>query len=224
MRASVLWTGGKDSALALYKASLAGHEIVNLLTFAPRSAVFLAHPISFMKYQAEAMGISHVKVITDPPLEDGYESAIRSFKEKYKIGALITGDISQVDSMPNWVRQRCAGTSIDVLTPLWGMERSGLFKELISLRFKVIISCVKLGSLGGEWLGRELDDDALEDLKKIHAKTGLDICGENGEYHTMVLDGPLFRKTLSVGGYSKHETDSVMYIKPKDITLVAKVI
>ncbi len=222
MRAAVLWTGGKDSALALYKAHLSGHEIINLLTFAPESADFLAHPVSFMKYQAEAIGISHIEAIIDEPIEDAYEYAIRSFKNKYNVRALITGDMADVRGMPNWVRQRCAGNDIEVLTPLWGGERSEIFKELISYGFKAIISCVKKESLGEEWLGRELNDGLFEDLRKIHAETGIDICGEQGEYHTLVLDGPMFKKSINIGSYSKGMTDVVMYIKPKDITLSKK--
>ena len=214
MRASVLWTGGKDSALAFYKARMAGHEIINLLTFVPKKADFLAHPLSFMKYQAEAMGISHVEVIVDGPIESAYEDAIRTFKDKYKVEALVTGDIAEVNGMPNWIRQRCEGNDIEVVTPLWGGERCELFKELISLGFKAIISCVKKGSLGEGWLGRELNDGSLKELSKIHVESGLDICGENGEYHTLVFDGPIFKKRVIIGNYSKHANDSVMYIKP----------
>lgn len=222
MKAAILWTGGKDSSLAFHRARLAGHEIVGLLTFVPEDADFLAHPVSFMKYQAEAIGIPHYEVIIKPPIEDAYEKAIRSFKERLKIDAVVTGDIAGVDGHPNWVRQRCARNNIEVLTPLWGFDRYRLFAELLSSGFKMIVSCIKKGSLPEEWLGRELDNSALESLRGISSRTALDICGEQGEYHTLVLDGPFFKKSVMIGSCSKHANKSVMYIKPREITLMTK--
>ncbi|MCX5714969.1 MAG: diphthine--ammonia ligase, partial [Candidatus Omnitrophica bacterium] len=191
MRATVLWTGGKDSALAFHKARLAGYEIVNLLTFVPEKADFLAHPLPFIKYQAEAIGMPHHEVVIEAPVEGGYEKAIRAFKDKHKIDAFITGDIAEVNGLPNWIRERCRNSGVDVLTPLWGANRREVFMELLSSGFKVIISCVKTGCLDEEWLGRELDKKALSELIAIGNKTGLDICGEQGEYHTLALDGPI---------------------------------
>lgn len=223
MRATVLWTGGKDSVIAFHKARLARYEIVNLLTFVPREANFLAHPLRFMKYQAEAINMPHYEAIVDAPLEDSYKKAIRLFKDKHKIDILITGDIAEVNGLPNWVREMCKDSGIEVLTPLWGADRRETFTELLSCGFKAVISCLKIGCLGEEWLGRELDKKALDELSAISDKTGLDICGEQGEYHTLVLDGPIFKKNITIGNYSKHMTDSVMYIKPRDITLSVKI-
>lgn len=222
MRASILWTGGKDSAFVFYKARTAGWEIVNLLTFVPKNALFLAHPLSFMGYQAESIGIPHYEVVVEAPLEDGYEKAIRSFRDKYKIDALITGDIAEVDSQPNWIRQRSANSGIKVITPLWGSDRYRLFTEMLACGFKAVVSCIKKGCLTEEWLGKELDGKALADLRGISNETGLDICGENGEYHTLTIDGPIFTKSLIIGGFSKHENESLQYIKPYNITLADK--
>ena len=222
MRATVLWTGGKDSALAFYKARLAGYDVVNLLTFVPKKADFFAHPVLFMKYQADAIGIKHYEELVEPPLEDAYEKAIRCFRNKHKIDVLITGDIAEVDGQPNWIRQRCVDNNIEVIMPLWGADRRQAFEELLSRGFKAMISCIKKGCLAEDWLGRELDKKSLDDLDKINNKTGLDICGENGEYHTLVVDGPLFKKRLVVGKFSKHKNDSLMYIKPSNVTLREK--
>lgn len=224
MRATVLWTGGKDSSLAFYKACIAGYDIINLLTFVPRHADFLAHPLYFMKYQAEAIGIPHYEAVVDMPFKNAYEYAIMSFKEKFDIGALITGDIAEVEDQPNWIRQRCAHNDIEVVTPLWGADRHKLFTELLCHGFKTIISCIKKGCLTEEWLGRELDRKALDDLREVSGKTGLDICGEQGEYHTLVVDGPLFKKHIVIGDYSKHASDSLMYIRPHDVTLADEII
>jgi diphthamide synthase (EF-2-diphthine--ammonia ligase) len=101
-RAMVLWTGGKDSSLAFYKAKAAGYDIVGLVTFVPLDGEFLAHPLSFMKYQAEALGVPHYAVEIREPFKASYEQAISSLKEKYDIDTLVTGDIAEVDGLPNW--------------------------------------------------------------------------------------------------------------------------
>ena len=213
MRSAVLWTGGKDSALAFYKARLTGREITSLLTFIPKDTPFLAHPLTFMKYQAKAIGVPHYEAVVDAPLKDNYEKAIRSFRDKYKIDALITGDIAEVDGQPNWIRQRCEHNGIEVLTPLWGADRYKILSEFLSYGFRAIISCIKIGSLAEEWLGRELDKESLDCLVSLSGKTGIDICGENGEYHTLVFDGPIFKKSVVIGNYSKDANDSVMHIR-----------
>lgn len=219
MRSTLLWTGGKDSSLAFYKAQLAGYEVVSLLTFVRGGADFLAHPVSFMKYQAKAMGLPHYEIAINPPFEDTYEKAIRFIRKKHKIDVLITGDIAEIDGHPNWIRERSMNFDINVVTPLWGANRYQLLTEFLSYGFRAIISCIKRGCLTEEWLGRELDGEALDKLREISGKTGLDICGERGEYHTLVLDGPLFKKSVIIGNYSRDANDSVAYIKPYNVTL-----
>src|SRR3989304_8470090 len=102
--AAVLWTGGKDCSLALYEAKSLGHEVGSLVTFIPREPKFLAHPISFMKYQAEALKLPHYTMEINEPFKESYENAIHSLRERFGIDTLITGDISEVDGNPNWIR------------------------------------------------------------------------------------------------------------------------
>ena len=81
---------------------------------------------------------------------------------------------------------------------LWGCDRFELLNRLLSCKFRAIFSCVKKPWFTDEWLGKELNKDSLDKLGMINAKTGLDISGEQGEYHTLVLDGPPFRKSISI--------------------------
>ena len=208
--------------MAFYKAQLAGHEVASLLTFIPRKANFLAHPLPFMKYQSKAIGVPHHEAVLDAPLEKSYEKAIRSFKEKHKIDALITGDMSEVEGHQSWIRQRCERNSIEVITPLWGADRCRALSEFISCGFRAIISYIKIGCLTEEWLCREINEKYLNDMVSLNNRTGIDMCGENGEYHTLVLDGPLFKKRIIVGNYAKHITESAMYAKPQNVTLSIK--
>src|SRR3972149_9589964 len=95
-RAAVLWTGGKDCSMAFYKAELSGYKIEKLVTFTPRKGKFLAHPLSFMKYQAQALATQHLQVIIEEPFKQNYKKAILSLRDRYGIEILATGDIAEV--------------------------------------------------------------------------------------------------------------------------------
>ena len=190
--AVVLWTGGKDSALALDEARRAGLGIAGLVTFAPREGAFRAHPIPVMEAQAHALGLPHRVVRLEPPLDAAYR---RAFEELAAGGAthLVTGDIALVDGRPNWVRERAAGLPLEVATPLWGRDRAGLLALLEERGFRVVISCVR-PPLPRDLCGRPLDRAAKDVLRAA----GADLCGENGEFHTLVLDGPGFAGALEL--------------------------
>jgi diphthine-ammonia ligase len=220
---AVSWTGGKDSSLALYEAGVSGCEVNCLVTFAPHQERFLAHPIALMRSQALALGLPHYVVHVDEPFERGYENAISSLKEERGIDVLVTGDISEVaghDS--NWMVDRCKRCGVDVLRPLWHRDRLELLNALLSFGFKVVFSCVRRPWFTEEWLGLELSRDSLGRLRELSERTGLDMCGEQGEYHTWVLDGPRFRKGIRVASFSKHVKNSIMYILPENLELVEK--
>lgn len=221
-RAIVLWTGGKDSSLALYQAKRSGCEIAALVTFVPAEKEFLAHPLNVLKSQAEALEIPHHTVEIREPFKEGYEKAISGLKEKYKIDALITGDIAEVDGHPNWIRECSQPSGVEVLTPLWSCEREELLDRLFAHQFKIIFSCVKKPWFTPDWLGKELNRDTLTQLRDLNLRTGLDICGENGEYHTLVLDGPLFKRTLEIKRYANCEKDFLMYSDICEIVLQEK--
>ncbi len=221
-KAVVLWTGGKDSVLALYEARLSGYEIVNLVTFIPEGADFLAHPIPFMEAQARALELPHRTMTISEPFKENYEKALSSIKNSFEIDALVTGDISQVDGYPNWIRECSLPSGVTVLTPLWDLDRLMILNRLLSFGFQVIFSGVKKPWLTEEWLGQEINSLSIEKLQVIGRKTGLDLCGEQGEYHSLVLDGPPFFKRIEVKTWSKGIKDSMRYLKIDDWVLQEK--
>jgi len=219
-KAAMLWTGGKDSSLSLYEAKLLGYDIQCLITFIPKKPKFLAHPLNFMKYQATALDIPHYTFEIIEPFKANYKKAIQSLKNKYHISTLITGDIAEVNNEPNWIRECCKDLSVNVLTPLWGTDRRKLIDRLLSYKFKIIFSLVKKPWFTVEWLGREIDKNSLEELEILSMETGLDVCGENGEYHTLALDGPIFQKSIRIDKYSKEAKDSLIYMDIQKVSVV----
>jgi diphthine-ammonia ligase len=99
-----------------------------------------------------------------------------------------------------------------VVRPLWGREREELLHRLLALRFRVVFSCVKTQWLPEDWLGRELDSDAVEELRAIRRQNGLDLCGENGEYHTLVTDAPFLRKCVRIVSWLRRSKNSLTYM------------
>ena len=115
---AVSWTGGKDSSLALHEAEASGCRINCLVTFAPSNERLLAHPVAFMKLQAQALGLPHHVIEVKEPFEQNYENAILSLKEGRGIDALVTGDIGEVAGQsPEWMVGRGARCGVDVLGP-----------------------------------------------------------------------------------------------------------
>lgn len=211
--AAVLWTGGKDSALALHEAWRTGCRVRCLVTFAPPEAEFLAHPLAFMQLQAEALGLPHFRWPVHAPFHEGYEAGLRWLKETMGIDTVVTGDIADVGGHPNWIRERSRPVGMDVITPLWGRDRSELLERLLALRFKVIISCIDTRWLTADWVGRELDPSAIAGLRAVRDRNGLDLCGEEGEYHTLVTDAPDFHRPLRLAASQVRERDGLAYLE-----------
>jgi len=217
--AAVLWTGGKDSCLALYEAILQGFQVERLVTFAPAEAQFHAHPLAFLQLQAQALGLPHHVMEIAEPYETTYRNAISTLRQRWGIGALVTGDTGEVNGHPNWISQCCAGSHTTVLTPLWGRGGTALLNRVISEGFKAIFSCVRKPWLTPEWLGRELDPEAVAELSALARRRGFDVCGEQGEYHTLILDGPLFAQRICIDACQAKTDEDLSYIEIRELSL-----
>jgi diphthine-ammonia ligase len=217
--AAVLWTGGKDSCLALHEALLQGLRVEHLVTFAPAEARFHAHPLPVQQLQARALGLSHHVLEIHEPYETTYRNAMSTLRQRWGIDTLVTGDIAEVNGHPNWIRQCCAGSHTAVLTPLWGHDGRELLDRFVSAGFKAIFSCVREPWLTPEWLGRELDTAAVAELSLLARRRGLDVCGEQGEYHTLVLDGPLFAQRICIDGCLTKTGENLSYLDSLELSL-----
>ncbi|MFY0629475.1 MAG: diphthine--ammonia ligase [Flavobacteriaceae bacterium] len=207
--AAVLWTGGKDCALAFYKAQLEGYSITHLVTFTPENPNFVAHSLLLMEEQVESIGLPHIKVLVKNPMKESYEDGIARLKNQYDIETLITGDIDEIENHGNWIEERSQKSGMHVHNPLWKKNRKELLNELIHLNFNVIFTLVKKPFFNTNWVGRKIDLEVIRKLEKLE----VDLCGENGEYHTMVLNAPFFQKEISTQSFQVKEEDQYYYLK-----------
>jgi uncharacterized protein (TIGR00290 family) len=200
-----------------------GYKISCLVTFSPSHGSLLAHPLDFIKLQGQALGLPHYLHDVHEPFDRSYEDAIASLRDQQGIDTLVTGDIGEVAGHdPNWIVKRGMHCGVDVLRPLWHRERLELLEKLLTLRFKVVFSCVKSPWFTDEWIGLELSPGLVERLRQMSERTGLDICGEQGEYHTLVLDGPPFKKRIHIESYSKRAEGTVTYMALENLRISEK--
>ncbi|MFQ2321162.1 Dph6-related ATP pyrophosphatase [Aeromonas dhakensis] len=211
-RVILLWSGGKDAMQALCHAREAGHQVVALATFAPPSPRFLAHPLSQVRRQAAALGLPHLLVTIEAPFDLGYERALTKLKEEWQLDGVVTGDIDSVAGAPNWIRERCRPLGLTVHTPLWQQPREALLADLLARGIVAHLSCVDTRFLPPEWVGRTLDAATLAELQQLAATRGFDACGEQGEYHTMVTDGPGFAAPLVLGRWQVARQEHLAYL------------
>ena len=194
MKAAVLWTGGKDSALALHR-SLNLYDIKRLICFVPAdNRQFYAHPTQLMALQAQKIGIPIEFVPISEPYKLSYLRQIEAIRDR-GIEMLITGDISTVGGMPNWIDEVAAGL-VGVDKPLWELDRYAILDTLTSNKFEVICSLSYKKYFQLTITGRYLDSELISELKQLP----IDPCGEQGEYHTWVLNAPFFNVPVQLEG------------------------
>lgn len=195
-KAFVSFSGGKDSVLAFYNA-IKHHKIkvAYLLNMLSEDGIHSrSHHlyVSTLKTQAEAIGIPILqRKARWEDYEGEFKKVLADFK-KLGVNFGIFGDID-VEEHKDWVERVCRENGLHPILPLWKRQRLSLMEEFITCGFKAIIVGVKCDCMGKEWLGRKLDKQFVEDMKSL---PDVDLCGENGEYHTFVYDGPIFKKPV----------------------------
>ncbi|MDD5014838.1 MAG: diphthine--ammonia ligase [Atribacterota bacterium] len=188
------WSGGKDSCLSLYYALKQGGVPKKLLTMLIENGErSRSHglPLNLLKKQSESLNIPLSTYATSwEDYETNFITALREIKES-GINLGVFGDID-IEDHKKWVKKVCNKTNILEYLPLWKKPRRKIVQEFFDNGFKAIIVAVKDKLLDKELLGRELD----KSLIRILGKKGVDLAGENGEYHTMVTGGPIFKSDI----------------------------
>jgi len=198
MKLIASWSGGKDSAFALHKAIQQGHNVQNLLIMMQDKGKSNFHMISteLLDAQSAAIGIPITKTPTTPETyEQKFTNALQNAKENGAEG-IITGDIYDVAlHETGWLDKITKEIGLKPVRPLWHRDTTEVLDEFINEGFKATVVRVKKDLLGMEYLGKTLNRQFYNDLKKLG---NIDLCGERGEYHTFVTDGPIFKKQIEI--------------------------
>jgi len=226
MKVVMSWSGGKESCLACYKAISESFEVSHLLNFVSESGRCVGHGIDpkLARAQSQALGIPIIqRIVTSDTHEGEFKKAIRELKQKGIEGAVF-GDIQDIP-LPlheGWIDRVCSESGIKPIKPLWGRDPKQILSQFINEGFEALIIKVKANLFGKEWLGRKIDEVFVKDLEKLQEKIDFNLCGELGEYHTFVYDGPLFRKRLRIFDFEKTLTEACWFLDIKSYGIVEK--
>jgi uncharacterized protein (TIGR00290 family) len=195
MRVVSLWSGGKDSCFACYKAIIEGHQVVSLFNFIEKDEkTSLSHGLSpeIIEKQARSIGIPLMqKAMPKATYREDFKKLVLEWKEKENIRGVVFGDI-YLQEHKDWIDKVCAESNVEAIFPIWMIDTKELAEKIIDSGFKAIVVSVRADIEASEkWLGSIIDKDFIQGLAP-----GIDPCGENGEFHTFVFDGPLFKQPV----------------------------
>ncbi len=220
---AALITGGKDSALALYKAMNQGYTVAFLVTMIPkRSDSWMFHypNIELADLFAEAVGISHVKAETSGEKETELED-LKKVLASLDIEGVVSGAIAS-QYQKTRIEQICKNLGLKSIAPLWQHDPKELLEELLKLRIETIIVGVYAYGFTAEWLGRKIDEAAINALDELNRKYQVSFVGEGGEYETLVVDAPFFKKKIKLVETEKIWENGSGYLNIKKAVLIEK--
>jgi uncharacterized protein (TIGR00290 family) len=199
------WSGGKDSALALYELQRRNdHEIVALLTTLTEDYNRISmHGVQsiLLEEQTISLGLPNEKVyISKNSSNEEYEAKMKKVLQKYLaagVSSVVFGDIF-LEDLRKHREDNLSKIGMKAIFPIWKRDTAELAREFIELGFKAVITCIDSNVLDKAFVGRLYDQQFLSDLPST-----VDPCGENGEFHSFVYDGPMFQKEVP---YTKGET------------------
>lgn len=219
------WSGGKDSCFAAYKAMQKGYKLSYLANTV--SAEFKRvglHGIQDILVQQQARLVG-VPLLQKAVVGINYE---KEFKENLKRKQHVVSGVVFGDIFLNECRSRnervCKDLGLITIEPLWGRKSIEILKDFISCGFEAFVVSTQASLLGSKWLGRKINHHFIKDIQKLK---DIDPCGENGEYHTFVTNGPLFKKKIVItetgkvfrNGYWFLDIQKYQLINKKEVVL-----
>lgn len=219
-KAMVSWSGGKDSCQAAYMAMQQGYVIsylANMVSKQYNRVGFHGVKDTVIADQAKAIGI---------PLWQGkttgfaYEKELVGHVKKKadSLDALVFGDIFLEDCL-SMAKRVSSGVGLSLVEPLWGKGSKKVLEDFIRAGFQAVIVSTQAKLLGKEWVGRYIDRSFLKDIME---NPMIDPCGENGEYHSLVIDGPIFKKRIDITKSEKVFRDGYWFLDIQEYQLSNK--
>jgi uncharacterized protein (TIGR00290 family) len=199
------WSGGKDSCFALMQAITLGYTprvLLNVLNEEGKISRSHGIPAAILQQQADAAGLPvHLISSSWQEYEKHFTDALSLLKEDYRLDYAVFGDID-LQAHRDWEEKVCRNAGLTAVLPLWKQDRKALVMQMLEAGIEaMIVSCNEV--MGERFIGQRITPSLVDDLEAL----GIDACGENGEYHTIVLDCPLFSSSInaSVEEKVKHE-------------------
>ena len=217
MKVAVLFSGGKDSTMAVYNALESGHDVEYLLAMKSandESYMFHVPNIHLTDLLSGAMDIPIISVETDGIKEEELNDLKGGFEKLKDLGieAIYTGALYS-NYQKSRIEKLADEVGLKAVSPYWHVDELEYMNLIVSLGFDVIISGVSAYGLDEKWLGRKIDEKCIDDLIRLNEKVGINLAFEGGEAETLVLDGPIFKKRVKILNDKKQwHVDSGLYI------------
>ena len=221
-QAFISWSGGKDCCQAMYRAVQQGFQIaclLNMVTNDKRRSCSHGLSTRWIHLQAEAMGLP---LLQPPTTSSNYEAVFTSNLKKLKSQGVNYGIFGDIDFEPHleWITRVCSCAGVMPVLPLWQQHQEDIANSFIDLGYKAIVVATQADLMGEEWLGKKYDKLFLKQLASFNDE--ISPCGEAGEFHTLVVDGPLFKKRLEVKIGEREKRNNNWYLKINRCELVEK--
>jgi predicted ATP pyrophosphatase (TIGR00289 family) len=219
----VLFSGGKDSSLALYRCLCQGYKIKYLVSLLPKkedSWMFHYPNIHLIDIFSEATGFPVVKYETSGIKEEEIRD-LKNALESLDVDGVVSGAIGS-QYQKTRIDKVCAEIGLKSITPLWKEEPLNLLNEIISLKFETIICGVYAYGFNENWLGEKITNETVERLLELNRIYGISIMGEGGEYETLTLNAPFFKKRIEIVEAEKIWKKDTGHLLVKKARLVEK--
>lgn len=202
MKVAILFSGGKDSTMALYKAIEKSEEVICLLAIKSsneESYMFHVPNIDITNLLSKALDIPLISQDTTGEKEKELEDLKTAFKKLKNMGieGIYTGALYS-NYQKTRIEKLGKELNLEIISPFWHVDELEYMKFIVNEGFNFIICGVFAEGLDKSWLGRTIDLKAIDELKKINEKFHLNIAFEGGEAETLVLDGPIFKKKIEI--------------------------
>ena len=217
MNVAILFSGGKDSTMAVFAALEAKEDVKYLLSMKSKndeSYMFHVPNIHITDLLSEAMDIPIMSVETDGVKEEELKDLKAAFVDLKNLGveAIYTGALYSVYQKSR-IEKLGDEVGLKIVSPYWHVDELEYMNKIVSLGFKIMICGVAAWGLDESWLGRIIDEKAIDELVELNEKYHVDIAFEGGEAETLAIDGPIFKKRLEIFKYKKKwHLDSGVFI------------
>ncbi len=204
------WSGGKDSCLACYLAKKNGLRISHLVHFDRPNNLHGVDP-ALIRLQAGLTGIPFVqRWVANEEFEREFRDTVETLKRDNVMG-MVFGDI-YLEPHREWIDRICSELGIEAVFPLWGRNTGEILRDFFSTGFETVVASGDRKFIDRKWIGRKVDDEFIEYLRV----RGLDVCGENGEFHTFVTAGPLFKGRIEIVDSDVTNRDGFWFVDIKN--------
>lgn len=219
MKLAALFSGGKDSTYATLLAEREGHEIYRLVTIiSPNNESMMWHTanIGLTVLQSACM---EKELISVRSTGKGHEmDELKEILAGLEIEGVVCGGIESNYQKKN-IENICKELKLKLIAPLWHKDPEKLLREMLKEKFEIIITAVAADGLNEKWLGRKIDEKCINDLVELNKKKKVHISGEGGEFESLVLNCPLFKRKLEIISSEKHWNKDSGILEIKDAKL-----